>query len=173
MVLLVVDTQKAITNANLYNFDVFENSVKKLIAAARENGVEVIYIRHDDGAGTELTKGADGFEIYEGFAPEQGELIFDKTVNSAFKETGLLEYLQGKNEQTVIVAGLQTDYCIDATVKCGFEHGFKMIVTEYANSTFDNAFMSAEASYKYYNEFMWKGRYAECISVDETIERMA
>ena len=172
MVLLVVDTQKAITNADLYNFDVFENSVKRLIAAARENGVEVIYIRHDDGAGTELTRGADGFEIHEGFEPEQGELIFDKTVNSAFKETGLLEYLQGKNEQTVIVAGLQTDYCIDATVKCGFEHGFNMIVTEYANSTFDNAFMSAEASYKYYNEFMWKGRYAECISLDETIERM-
>ncbi|MBD5484478.1 MAG: cysteine hydrolase [Lachnospiraceae bacterium] len=172
MVLLVVDTQKAITNADLYNFDVFENSVKKLIAAARENGIEVIYIRHDDGAGTELTKGADGFEIYEGFEPEQGELIFDKAVNSAFKATGLLEYLQGKNEQTVIVAGLQTDYCIDATVKCGFEHGFNMIVTEYANSTFDNAFMSAEASYKYYNEFMWKGRYAECISLDETIGRM-
>ena len=80
MVLLVVDTQKAITNADLYNFDVFENSVKRLIAAARENGVEVIYIRHDDGAGTELTRGADGFEIHEGFEPEQGELIFDKTV---------------------------------------------------------------------------------------------
>ena len=56
MVLLVVDTQKAITNADLYNFDVFENSVKRLIAAARENSVEVIYIRHDDGAGTELTR---------------------------------------------------------------------------------------------------------------------
>ena len=27
-------------------------------------------------------------------------------------------------------------------------------------------------SYKYYNEFMWKGRYAECISVEETIEGM-
>ncbi|MGO0807248.1 cysteine hydrolase, partial [Clostridioides difficile] len=22
------------------------------------------------------------------------------------------------------MAGLQTDYCIDATIKCGFEHGF-------------------------------------------------
>lgn len=29
-----------------------------------------------------------------------------------------------------------------------------------------------EQSYKYYNEFMWKSRYAECISVAETIERM-
>ena len=47
-----------------------------------------------------------------------------------------------------------------------------MIVPENANSTFDNAFMTGEQSYKYYNEFMWKSRYAECISVDETIKRM-
>ena len=107
MVLLVVDTQKLITTPDLYNFNAFECAVKSLIAAARENNVEVIYVRH-----------------------------------------------------------------VDATIKCGFEHSFKMIVPENANSTFDNAFMTGEQSYKYYNEFMWKSRYAECISVDETIERM-
>ena len=78
-------------------------------------------------------------------------------------------YIDKDNE---VVVGLQTDYCIDATIKCGFEHGFKMIVPENANSTFDNAFMTGEQSYKYYNEFMWKGRYAECVSVEETIKRM-
>ena len=161
MVLLVVDTQKLITTPDLYNFNAFEDAVKTLIAAARENNVEVIYVRHDDGVGAELTKGTLGFEIYEGFSPQPGEKIFDKTVNSSFKGTGLLE-----------VVGLQTDYCIDATIKCGFEHGFKMIVPENANSTFDNAFMTGEQSYRYYNEFMWKGRYAECISVEETIKRM-
>lgn len=170
MVLLVVDTQKLITTPDLYNFNVFESAVKSLIAAARENNVEVIYVRHDDGA--ELTKETPGFEIYEGFSPQLGEKIFDKTVNSSFKGTGLLEYLVEKNIRTVVVAGLQTDYCIDATIKCGFEHGFKMIVPENGNSTFDNAFMTGEQSYKYYNEFMWKNRYAECISVEETIERM-
>lgn len=172
MVLLVVDAQKLITKPDLYNFHAFKIAVKTLIAAARANYVEVIYVRHDDGAGAELTKGRCGFEIYDGFKPQQGEKIFDKMVNSSFKETGLLEYLKEKNVQTVAVVGLQTDYCIDATIKCGFEHGFKMIVPESANSTFDNAFMTGEQSYKYYNEFMWKGRYAECISVEETIERM-
>ena len=172
MVLLVVDTQNLITTPDLYNFYTFENAVKTLIAAARENKVEVIYVRHDDGADAELTKGTPGFEIYEGFSPQPGEKIFDKTVNSSFKGTGLLEYLTEKNVHTVAVIGLQTDYCIDATIKCGFEHGFKMIVPENANSTFDNAFMTGEQSYQYYNEFMWKGRYAECISVEQTIERM-
>ena len=172
MVLLVVDTQKLITNPDLYNFDAFENAVKTLIAAARENHVEVIYVRHDDGVSAELTKGTPGFEIYEGFKPLQGEKIFDKTVNSSFKGTSLLEYLKEKNAQTVAVVGLQTDYCIDGTIKCGFEHGFEMIVPQNANSTFDNAFMTGEQSYKYYNEYMWKDRYAECVSVEETIERM-
>ena len=172
MVLLVVDTQRLITNQNLYNFNGFENSVKKLIATARENSVEVIYVRHDDGEGAELTRGTAGFEIYEGFKPQHAEVIFDKSVNSSFKDTGLLEYLKEKNVKAVVVVGLQTDYCIDTTIKCGFEHGFKMIVPGNANSTFDNDFMSAETSYKYYNEFMWKGRYAECISVEETIDRM-
>ena len=44
-----------------------------------------------------------------------------------------------------------------------------MIVSSYANSTVDNDFFNGEQSYKYYNEFMWKSRYAECISMDEPV----
>jgi nicotinamidase-related amidase len=172
MVLLVVDTQKLITNENLYEFDMFVSNVKEIIHEARTNNIEVIYVRHDDGAGNELTKGTDGFEIYEKFQPINDEKIFDKKVNSAFKDTGLLEYLVDKKEKDIIIVGLQTDYCIDATIKCGFEHGFNIIVPAYANTTVNNDFMSAEQSYHYYNEFMWNGRYAECISLDETIKRM-
>lgn len=170
MVLLVVDTQQMITNNKLYNFEVFEERVKSLIELARKKNVEVIFVRHDDGPDCELTKGKDGFEIYEGFAPLDGEKIFDKTVNSAFRDTGLLEYLKDKGEDTIIVVGLQTDYCMDATIKCGFEHGFNMIVPEYTNSTFDNDFMSGEKTYKYYNQYMWNKRYAKCVSFEDAME---
>lgn len=139
MVLLVIDTQKLITNERLYEFDAFVSNVKELINKARENNIEVIYVRHDDGLGSELTKGTDGFEIYEEFKPLNSEKIFDKNVNSAFKETGLLAYLTAKDEKEIIIVGLQTDYCIDATVKCGFEHGFNIIVPEYANKTVGNS----------------------------------
>jgi nicotinamidase-related amidase len=172
MVLLVVDTQKLITNENLYNFNLFVSNVEKIIDTARKNNIEVIYIRHDDGVESELTKGTDGFEIFEKFKPFKEEKIFDKHVNSAFKESGLLEYLKSKKEKDIIIVGLQTDYCIDATIKCGFEHGFNMIVPAYANTTVDNKFISAEQTYKYYNEFMWQGRYAECISLDEILKRI-
>lgn len=172
MILLVIDAQKAITNDRLYRFNEFVSTVKTLIKTARKCGIEVIYVRHDDGMGTSMTKGFDGFEIYEGFAPEQNEKIFDKRVNSPFRDTGLAKYLSEKGETELIITGLQTDYCIDAAVKCGFERGYKIIVPQLANTTFDNSFMTAEKSCEYYNNFIWNGRYAECISADDTILKM-
>jgi nicotinamidase-related amidase len=168
--LLVIDAQVLITNEKLYAFEEFRANVALLIAEARRNSVEVIYVRHDDGVGKPLSKGNAGFEIYYGFVPEQGETIFDKTVNSPFRNSGLLEYLRENGVERLIVTGLQTDYCIDATVKCGFEHGFKMIVPEHCNSTFDNNYMTAEQTYNYYNSFMWKRRYADCVTLGEALD---
>lgn len=42
MVLPVIDAQRGITNEKLYNFEGFVNTVKTLIAHARQNHVEVI-----------------------------------------------------------------------------------------------------------------------------------
>ena len=172
MVLLVIDTQTLITNDKLYRFDLFVSSVKKLIALARDNNIEVIYVRHDDGPKAELTRGKDGFEIYEGFCPLKDEKIFDKKVNSPFKESGLLQYLKEKEVKDLIVCGLQSDYCIDATIKCAFEHDFQVFVPAGANTTIDNAFMSGEKSYKYYNEWIWNHRYATCLSLEAMIPLM-
>lgn len=85
MVLLVIDTQKLITNDKLYEFDTFVSNVKKLINSARENNIEVIYVRHDDGEGSELTKGTEGFEIFEEFKPINEEKIFDKNIGKVLR----------------------------------------------------------------------------------------
>lgn len=169
MVLLVVDTQKLLVNSQLYNLENFVNNIKKLIDTSRKNNIEVIYVIHDDGVESDLTEGKDGFEVYEEFKPMENEKIFVKNVNSSFRGTGLIEYLKENNKSDIVVVGLQTDKCIDATIKCGFEHGFNMVVPNHANSTVDNDFLNGEQSYKYYNEFMWNGRYAKCISMDEVI----
>ena len=171
-VLLIIDTQKLIMNNQLYHFDLFRQSVAKLISSARESGVEVIYVRHDDGEGEELTKGNDGYEIADEFAPLSEEKIFDKTVNSAFKESGLLEYLQEKGTESVIIAGLQTDYCIDASVKCAFEHGLEVIIPADSNTTVDNPYMTGEKTYHYYNEMMWNDRYGKCELLEYVIDLM-
>ena len=51
MVLLVVDTQNLIMNNDLYEFQTLVYRIKTLIKEARNNNIEVIYVRHDDGVG--------------------------------------------------------------------------------------------------------------------------
>lgn len=73
MVLLVVDTQKGIVDERLYAFEKFVSNIRKLIRIAREQGIEVVYVQHDDGPGTGFSIGDDEFDIYSEFAPLQTE----------------------------------------------------------------------------------------------------
>lgn len=168
MVLLVIDAQKGITNDKLFNFEKFTTNVKKLIQLSRTNNVEVIFVQHDDGVDSGFSIGDKDFEIYDKFRPTEDEKVFIKKVNSVFnEEIGLIQYLKEVNEKEIMIVGLQTDYCIDASVKCGFEHGFNIFIPEYTNSSFDNNYMTKEQTYHYYNEMMWCNRYAKCISMAE------
>ena len=81
MILLVVDTQKGCFDERLYAFETVRNNIKQLITIARENNVEVVYVQHDDGPGTELDKTSDNYEIYEEFAPREDERRFEKRFN--------------------------------------------------------------------------------------------
>ena len=171
MILLVVDTQKGCFDERLYAFETVRKNIKELITVARENGVEVAYVQHDDGPGTDLDKATENYEIYEEFAPRADERRSEKNVNSAFHPmTGLTEYLQSKGEKDVMAIGVSTDYCMDATIKSGFEKGFHIFVPAYTNSTYDNPYFDKETAYRYYNEFMWGTRYAKIITVEQAIQ---
>ena len=52
MKLLVIDIQKGITDSRLFNFEAFIDDTTRIIKAARDNQIEVIYFQHDDGPGT-------------------------------------------------------------------------------------------------------------------------
>ncbi len=71
-----------------------------------------------------------------------------------------------------MIIGLQTNFCIDATVKSAFERGYKVIIPAETNSTFDNDYMDAKTTYKYYYEMMWPKRFAECVSMEDAIKMM-
>lgn len=167
MVLLVNDVQKGITDDRLYNFEGFISNLKKLISNARKKGVEVIYVQHDDGPGSGFSLGDVDYQIYDEIAPEPGDKIFAKTVNSSFSNKELCEYLDEIQEDTVVISGLMTNYCIDATIKSAFDRGFKVIVPEGCNTTSDNDYMNAETTYRYYNEMMWPDRFAQCPDMEE------
>ena len=112
-------------NNDLYEFQTLVYRIKTLIKEARNNNIEVIYVRHDDGVGQKLTKGAAGYEIYENFSQCQMSVFLIKCKQCFFEIQGCWSTCIEKGTNTIIIVGLQTDYCIDATVKCGFEHGLK------------------------------------------------
>ena len=171
MILLVIDMQKALIDDELYAFDTFMERTARLIDAARKNNVEVIYVQHDAGAGSGFSVGDETFEIAEEVAPREGEKVFIKTINSCFGNKDFKEYMEQLDDKRVMIIGLQTNYCIDATVKSAFERGFEVIIPEGTNSTFDNDYMTGETTVKYYNEDIWE-EIVESVTMEEAIEMM-
>lgn len=170
MILLVVDVQKGITNDRLYAYESFIGNITRLIDTARSNNVEVIYVQHDDGPGSGFSIGDEAFGIADRVAPNKNEKVYIKTINSCFGNQDFAQYLKETGEKELMIIGLQTNFCIDATVKSAFERGYKVIIPEGTNSTFDNDYMDAETTYKYYNEMMWPKRFAECVSMEDAIK---
>lgn len=167
--LLIVDVQCALIEAHPYNEMIVIDNICKLIKVARENRVEVIYVQHDGGIGDEFEKYSKGWELYRAVTPIDGDKIFNKVFNSAFKETGLHEYLCEKGIDTLILTGMQTEYCIDTTCKVAFEYGYKQIIPMDATTTLDNNFLSGEVIARFYEQDIWNHRYAEVITVDDVI----
>lgn len=171
-VLLVVDLQQALIDNDPYGKEEFFKNIWIIINASRETGVEVIYVRHDDGAGEELEYGTKGWEIYDGVGPDDGERIFDKRFNSAFRETELKKYLDSKGIKNIILAGMQTEYCIDTTCRVAFEYGYKVIIPHNTTTTFDNSFITGKNLCEYYEMKIWNNRFAEVIEVEQLVKQM-
>ncbi len=170
MILLVIDIQKGITDSELYNFDTFIDRTVRLIDLARKNQVEVVYFQHDDGPGSGFSAGDSDFEIADQVTPEKGEKVFIKTINSCFGNKEFAEYMGQQEDKRLMIIGLQTNYCIDATVRSAFERGYQAIIPEETNSTFDNDYMTGETTYRYYNDEIWPDRFAECVTFDEAVD---
>lgn len=159
--LLVVDVQEALVAENPYNKEFTINNIENLINNCRNNGMEVIYVQHDGGKGDELEAGTSGWQIYKQISPKDGEKIVAKNYNSSFKNTELKDYLNEKHIDTIVLVGMQTEYCLDTTCKVAFEHGFKLIIPEGTNTTFDNEYMTGKEIYEYYNFKIWNNRFAK------------
>ena len=172
MILLVIDMQKGLVDEDLYAFDTFTERTVQLVDVARKNNVEVVFVQHDAGQDSGMSVGDEAFEIIDRIAPKEGEKVFVKTINSCFGNKDFREYMEQQNDRRLMIIGLQTNYCIDCTVKSAFERGFEVIIPEGTNSTFDNDYMTGEATVRYYNEDVWE-ELVESVSVEEAIDIMS
>ena len=154
-----------------YNRDVILQATEKLISVARREGIEVIFVRHGDSSG-ELKIGTVGWEIYDTVKPMSGEKIFDKTHCSAFRGTLLKEYLDKKKIKTIVLMGMQTEYCIDTTCRVAYEYGYSVIIPEGGTTTFDNITFKANELLKYYEQKIWNKRFASIIPIEDVTTKM-
>ena len=171
MILLVVDMQKGIVDEELYDYESFMDRTVRLVEAARKNNVEVIFVQHDAGEGSGLSAGDEDFEIIDQVRPRHGEKVFIKKINSCFGNVDFREYMEKQEDRRLMIIGLQTNYCIDATVKSAFERGFEVIIPEGTNSTFDNDYMTGETTVRYYNDDVWEG-IVDSVTIEEAMEML-
>ena len=171
MILLVVDMQKGIVDEDLYDYESFMDRTARLIEAARNNNVEVVFVQHDAGEGSGLSAGDKDFEIIDQISPRQGEKVFVKKINSCFGNSDFREYMEKREDKRLMIIGLQTNYCIDATVKSAFERGFEVIIPEGTNSTFDNDYMTGETTVRYYNDDVWE-EIVDSVTIEEAMEML-
>ncbi len=169
MILLVVDMQKGIVDEDLYDYQNFLSRTVRLIDAARKNDVEVIFVQHDAGEGSGLSTEDEDFEIIDVIKPGKGEKVFVKKINSCFGNRDFREYMEKQEDKRLMIIGLQTNYCIDATVKSAFERGFEVIIPEGTNSTFDNDYMTGETTVRYYNDDVWE-EIVDSVTMEEALE---
>jgi ureidoacrylate peracid hydrolase len=150
--LLVIDMQNDFCAEGGYvqrekGYDVsFAKKVAQNIAtaltSARAIGMDVVWVRSEfdfkflppahiakrasEGCCLEGTWGAEFFEV----APLPDELIVTKHAFSAFRSTSLDLLLRGKGIQTLIVAGVATNVCVDSTLREGFFLGYYVVLLE-------------------------------------------
>ena len=169
-ILLIVDVQKGMLLDNPFDWNTVIENISRLIKACRKNKIEVVYVQHDDPPGELFVPGTLHWEIVDAIRPSPGEKIFRKKFNSAFRGTQLKEYLDSKGVDTIILTGLQTEYCIDTTCKVAFEFGYKLIMPEKTNTTVKGKTLPAETICKFYNEDIFRDRFARILPVTEVIE---
>jgi len=152
--------------------------LRKLVEAARKNGVPVIFSNdaHYPGDfevvhkwGEHAIKGTPGAEVIPELQPQEGDFIVEKRTYSGFYETGLEPLLRslydGEGTNTVILGGLHTNICVRHTSADAFFRGYKIVIPEDGVEAFTKEVN--EAGLKYLQE-IYK---AEITHVDEIIEK--
>ena len=112
---------------------------RQVLDRFRSEGLPVIYIQHIASSPNSTfflpqTKGAD---IHENIKPKENEKVIIKHFPNSFRETGLMEYLRSNHIKDLVVCGMMTHMCVDATVRAATDFGFNCTLISDACATRD------------------------------------
>ncbi len=132
--LLVIDVQNEYVRVlNLATIDGIHlvDRLTEVIARARGAGIPVAYIQHRD---PRFSTASWELAIPEAIAAREGDRVIWKSSPDAFRATELLSVLQGLGIHRLLICGLSTSGCVDATVFGAVQHGFETWVLADAHS---------------------------------------
>lgn len=166
--LLIIDVQNALFEAcepSLYQSERVLKNIKSLIHRARNSKVPIIYIQHSADSGL-FKRNSHTWQIHKHIAPSHTDIIVEKTSWDGFMQTKLFETLNQLHIDSLIVCGMQTEYCMDTTLRRAYSLGFATQVIRDAHTTFDSDILIAKDIIRHHN-LIWNGRFAEIIAMDE------
>jgi nicotinamidase-related amidase len=99
----------------------------RVLEAFRSGGEPVLHLQHqsppEEGF---LVTGSPGGEIHASVAPAAGETVLTKAAPNGFLGTGLEDALRGADVDELVVAGMMSSMCVDATVRAAADLGFSV-----------------------------------------------
>lgn len=136
-VLLTVDMQRGFDQFKGRNNPDCEANVAALQASWRAAGRPLIHVRHDSVEERSVFRpGLPGNAFKPETAPGKDEPVVRKSVHSAFIGTDLVGRLRQMGCTTLVVAGIQTNYCVATTSRMAGNLGYKTFVVGDACATF-------------------------------------
>ena len=151
--LVVIDVQQGMFRDPLrpYRPDELLKRLRALQDRARAEGVPVFHVQHAGDDGHPLARGTTGFAIHPDVAPKPGEEVVVKDRCDAFLGTGLDARLRASGIGRLVIAGMQTEFCVDTTTRAAFALGYKVALASDAHSTFDSAVLRAPQIVAHHN----------------------
>ncbi len=147
--LVVIDVQKAMwENPDYPPYDdqgVLER-IAMLIAKARAAGTPVMYVQHHnlDEPRHPLKPGLPGYPFHERIAPKPGDDVTVKHKSSAFHATDLDGKLKARGVDHLVITGMQSEFCVNSTIRGAYERDYKITLVSDAHSTGDTRVAKAK-----------------------------
>ncbi len=128
--------------------------INLLSKKVRDDGGQIIWIRHGGKAGDVFEPGAPGWEFLPDLIRSDADLVVEKTLNDPYVGTPLASLMARICPKRVTVTGWATDFCVDATVRSTVSHGYDVIAVSDAHTLSDRPHLPATVVIAHHN-WLW------------------
>ena len=150
--LLVIDVQRGLCEGThrMFESERVIDRINQVSAQARASGIVVVFIQHESTSGS-LEFDSDDWQLARGLHAEPTDLHVRKTTCDSFHGTGLHELLEERGITDLVVCGMQTEFCVDTTIRRALALGYPVVLVADAHTTEDNAHLSADQIIAHHN----------------------